>query len=445
MDVPDSFPTRDAKILAEVGMLLFRGLAVPLDDVRGMGIVVSKLSSASDDGRNRSPSKNVGTAGIDTFFGNAAKQKANITLLENYVSCEEPERHKVIQSDQHRNVPELSSEGGMVETDHLNLHNDIREKTRIRSDDSSLPGVDVVVEGHLELPPLSQICMSQVAALPPEIQEEIHSRFASHERKQPASPEAASNAPIDVDEIQHPTSTAGPFAAGAKESHLAVSAFGNERHQFRQTSLKRMMKLAAVKSGQGNSGMSLAELRRLPLEIQLQIANQDSNPVGLLSQKTRNSSHAGNLAKSRQAMKDERKKSSVAGEKQASKRVREIDLTNERNEVNKSGNESPSRNEADDGPIVPTDLFDDDIIPLCQFLDQNSPSNAEAISTVGDFLRTCLKERRMNDIPALVRSIKKRQDEWSKRPVLLQIVHDLDELHERMYNARLDIDWLLRE
>ena len=83
-----------------------------------------------------------------------------------------------------------------------------------------------------------------------------------------------------------------------------------------------MMKLAAVKSGQANAGMSLAELRRLPLEIQLQIANQDSNPVGLLSQKTRTSSHAGNLAKSRQAMKDERKKNYVANEKQASKRVR---------------------------------------------------------------------------------------------------------------------------
>lgn len=455
MDVPDLIPTRDAKVLGEVGMTLYRELKVPLDDVRGMGMVISKLSS--DNATNRSPRKrNAPQTGIATFFENALKQNSYASHPRESESSEEEASKMPSRDDRTSHFPELRNERVTLFGDDFNFDEDIAQEVHGLSDGSV--DADVTAEeGSLALPPLSQICMSQVAALPPEIQEEIHSRFARRERQQSMSPRAAPDEIIDVDEVEQDSSsamTARP-AAATKEPFVTKTAFGLERHHFRQTSLKRMMKLAAVKSGHERpEDMSLTQLQRLPLEIQLQIANQDSNPVGLLSQKPRgsNSGSHGTFAKPRQVFKhhDKYENSVGAYEKQARKRNHQVALSrNIRGQTTDTmiDMEAQSQMEADDDGLLvtPTNLFDDDILPLRHFLDQNSPSNADAIGTVCDFFCTCLKERRLNVIPPLVRSIKKRTDEWSNRLVLLQIIHEVDDQHERMYNMRLDIDWLLRD
>ena len=66
MDLPAFAPTRSAEVLADAAMNLFRELDVPLDDVRGMGMIVSKLApdSATSTATNMVPS-----TGIDLLLG----------------------------------------------------------------------------------------------------------------------------------------------------------------------------------------------------------------------------------------------------------------------------------------------------------------------------------------------------------------------------------------
>ena len=49
--VAGSKATWDARLMADLGMKLFKEWAMPLDDVRGMGLVMSKLTTDLNDGK----------------------------------------------------------------------------------------------------------------------------------------------------------------------------------------------------------------------------------------------------------------------------------------------------------------------------------------------------------------------------------------------------------
>jgi len=441
MDVPGLTPTREAKILVEVGMTLFRELAVPLDDVRGMGIVVSKLSTDAEM-ESTAAAKACSTTGISLFFQTSSKQNNSTASVQAGSDKEEPgkETHDGESREGRSNqIPELSSEGGAAESFHDGDDCDIDD---LSNAGSVVPGDDDH-GGSLALPPFSQICMSQVAALPPEMQEEIRSHMVRN-KKQSSRPREESSVPIDLE------SPPRKEKSGAKESQLPRSVFAQERQHFRQTSLRRMMKLAAAKSGQGLvSGMPVADFLRLPLELQLQIANEDSGPLGVLSQKRRSSGSSRQFSKNRATLQEPRSKSNGSvTKKPASERVREVDLAVDQQELKVAASlpqATSDQVEEDAGPARPTDLFDDDISPLQNFLDENSPLNSDAVDMVSDFLRTCLAERRLNAIVPMIRSIKKRKDQWSEQGVLSAIVQCLDDDHEKLYRCRLDVDWLLRD
>ncbi len=99
----------------------------------------------------------------------------------------------------------------------------------------------------------------------------------------------------------------------------------------------------------------------------------------------------------------------------------------------------------DSVPMPQKDLFDDDIVPLRHFLNDNSPTNPEAIEMVHTFLRTCLLEHRMNALRPLLQSIRNRKDDlWSQEDVLMKIGQLLDDTHFEVYGKRLDLDWLIQ-
>lgn len=429
MDLPDSIPTRNAAILSEVGMTLFRELAVAVDDVRGMGMVISKL--IPDDGANNSSNRSGATAGIATFFRNSSSTSSDppIPARSEPINCDSLDISDdgSIQGQKDRNAMDGSMEGNCSPIQDACPH---EESVR----DSSSPGM-------LALPPLSQICMSQVAALPLELQEEIQARLADRNKESfPCLDEIESPPPKNVG--MDTESNAPPQPKGFDPFKTIV---GQEKQGFRQTNLKRMMKLAAVKSGQGLDGVSLTQLQKLPLEIQLQIANEDSDPVGLLSPKPR-SSLTTRPMKSRQAAG--RNGGLPDKQNQGTRVTIEVDSSDDSDHDATMDDKEPKRDDMDfemeNTRTISTDLYDDDIAPLQHFLDANSPVNSEAIDIVIDFFRTCLEERRMNVVPALVRSIKSRSDPWSAASVLWDIVHGVDEHHFKMYNSRLDTQWLLR-
>jgi hypothetical protein len=156
---------------------------------------------------------------------------------------------------------------------------------------------------QLALPPFSQIHMSQVQALPQSLQKQILARIETAEHLEDFSRERTETICIDNEDDDtmplfdgaHPAIqdtddglTAGPVsyrisaAKAKKASRLSVE---QSSARFRQSSLQRMMRLAAVKAGKETTDISLTQLDQLPLDIQLQIVNDDFYSVGSLSQR----------------------------------------------------------------------------------------------------------------------------------------------------------------
>lgn len=220
-----------------------------------------------------------------------------------------------------------------------------------------------------------------------------------------------------------------------------------EQFHFRQTNLKRMMKLAAVKSGQANSGISLTQLDQLPLEIKLQVVNEDSHPLGQLSQVPPPQNKATRPAMVLQKLSRQDYPPILHPQSsKATNRAREpLPYTGEAISL-LTQDQSDVIAQGDEQPCIPmeVDMFQEDIQPLQTFLDNHLPTDKEAINMIATFLRTCLKEKRTDVLVTLIRSIRKRTDGWSAREVLFWIVHSVDDDHTSIYGFHLDVDWLLR-
>ncbi|VEU43601.1 unnamed protein product [Pseudo-nitzschia multistriata] len=154
----------------------------------------------------------------------------------------------------------------------------------------------------IELPPMSQIQMSQVKALPPDLQQQVFSRM--NKIAAGATDEGAGT--IDEAPFNHSVPKAQPEGDG--QGHGPFHNAG----RFRQTSLKRMMKLAAVKSGHERTSISLTQLEQLPLEIKLQVVNHDDQRVGVLSKPAPRAAKAGG--------NDQRPRTSIPGTTDAGER-----------------------------------------------------------------------------------------------------------------------------
>jgi hypothetical protein len=403
-------------------MSLFKELDVPLDDVRGMGMVVSKLLPDS-----MTATKIASTTCIASFFQGIGSS-LQLKLPSNSKAPDDVDEKMPLvfapKSDQCTCIPDLEEEDQMLED--ANYHD---------------TGVEHLVaapqpsQGNIALPPLSQICMSQVAALPQEMQNEIRSRMSFHDQQDDRCRHASAIEPVLVDLTRDPGDIIldhqGEFTAakGIKSFHAFAQT---EKQSYRQINLKRLMKLAAVKSGDEPSavaGMSLVDFQALPLEIQLQIANCDTGPLGLLSQKQPK------LASKKQGL-------AIQPRQSASKKPEH--LRNEKHYEAAVASWTSDKEEAVEIIRRTVDLFDDDIVPLHRFLDDNSPTNPDAMNSVHAYFRACLVERRMNLLRPLLQSIRNRKDAvWSKEEVLTEIGQVLDETHFELYRRRLDVSWMV--
>jgi predicted SnoaL-like aldol condensation-catalyzing enzyme len=71
----------------------------------------------------------------------------------------------------------------------------------------------------------------------------------------------------------------------------------------------------------------------------------------------------------------------------------------------------------------------------------NNPSVDDAFEMVISFLTIVLKERPAS-IVAILRSIRRRDDGWSSDAVLKKIVQSVDDHYYKIYESRIDIDWI---
>jgi impB/mucB/samB family C-terminal domain len=357
-DTRNSEATRDWVRLCDVASELFAEMKVEKEDVRGMGIVVSKLVLGGHE--SESPNR----------------------CVANWLAGR-PKPIKSRPSDNSTNtttspVPALGTDEG-DEDSVIDLS---------REGEIALP----FNEDEIALPDLSQIRMSQVEILPPELRLQILSKME------------------------------------AARSHDASSKPLPRDSRFRQTNVKRMLQLANVKTGnlkvQSGLDVSVTQLECLPLEVQLQVANADLASLGALSPERK---HGKTAFIARPVTSDSTERRSPVS------RQSPIQIT-------KSCAVELDRFRAADA----CHFFRNNVRPLTLFMDENTHACKDASKQVAEFLCVCVQEHRLDDTACLLRTIVNRSDEWGTSRVFDSIFKTVDEMVQTAYGFHLDKESLSR-
>jgi hypothetical protein len=514
MDIYGSFSTRDSETLGRIGMSLFEQLKIPLVDVRGMGITVSKLDHDQAQEIETAPGQitnwlkrsiqqeacpkkqdivenasikmtGKSTNEVDDEIESVSEEKEiePVADMDTYVSprnlfpvekySNSPGLHSKSQVDEtelHKTdivglLPSLFQEEIMYDSDgEFNSQlTPVARETYIASqlDSNSVESPPTEEQNsndiatpfsQIALPPLSQIHMSQVKALPSALRCAIMSKIEHAERMDAAFREKPRDIVcLDGEEDHSSTVTEqatrqlfNDSAVELEPENSAVNRAGNRtaprlslepaNARFRQTSLKRMMRLAAVKCGEETTGISLTQLEHLPLELKLQLVNDDADLVGALSQRKPRARKEGAQTTSSHHRREVGPVASI----QERPRQRDHVADDHDHDAEVEVEETDTYRSYD-----PIDFYHLNVKPLKVFLDENQPTDAEALGNTFKFLVTVLSEGRLRDVMVLLRSVRNRRDEWSEEPMLEEIANALDKENLRQYGYRLDIGWLL--
>lgn len=452
LDTPDYMVTRDWKVIHRLCATLFAELGVPKEDVRGVGITLSKLVSDDSVASNpkeskqsitnwfsgKPPCRESSILAADIHFEDAARDVRGPQLTTNV-----REGHDDDDEDEVDEILVISSQGVWVNPgrDDSPSFKDLDEPL-----DDTIGNIVLSEEDHaydISLPPLSQIRMSQVEYLPTQMRKQVESKMESRRELARQSPELAGKIECRRELAKQPPKV---VEKGSLFDKQVLAAYGHgvagKDPRFRQTDVKRMMRLAAVKSGKeslreaSGESVSMTQLGSLPLEMQLQVANGDDYLVG-------------NLARDKTFDdRTDRKRAWKPNVDSAETRERKIERPAPRVKP-------PPRHtlsEGDQQPLIcvprraihvdPRAFFRENILPLTVFMDENPEAEPEAVSFVVEFLCLCVTERGLCDVATLLRLIKNRGDAWS-RDTLTAVVQAVNEKVEQKYGgARLDPEWL---
>lgn len=335
MDIPGSNPVSDAKVISESGIKLFQELGIPLEDLRGMGIIMSKLV---DD-------KEITIASND---------------LKHWFEKVRPGEDDGI-----------GPTANIVEHVH-NLSGDPWESQTSRAEKVEVPEMD---ENHtsfsqteIALPPMSQIRMSQVEQLPFDMQEQIQAQMRKKNKINGDSGK-------DIICIGFESKTADP-KTGTKPPKKSISCDKTMTNQLHQTSMTQILRLGAdVCDDTRVDGLAMKNVNS---HIKLSVKTTPPSTYLHVDQKER-----------------------------------------------------------------PSNVFEEDILPLNHFLDENSCREPQALQLVITFLKICLKEGRSKDVITMLRSIKSRIDDWSDDVILSEVIREVDSEYLKLHGSRLDIDRIL--
>lgn len=387
-----SKPTREWSVLAKLGKKLFDSMKIPTNDVRGMGLIVSKLSVDGKEGSRQ---------GIQQWFQPAKQAGKDCTSPQVLNDHSQSKGSEPVARD--KASDDMLDSVDLAVNLQLESEDDDHDSVQIldHAGDSSIPFDDD--DCDIALPALSQIRMSQVQVLPSPLRRQIKAKMEM-ERKSKAR------------------------AAVMAEAE-AAAVF---KPRFRQTDVQRVMRLAAVKAGHQNAGtddarrLSLGQLESLPFEVQLQVTNNDELGVGTLSRQ----SHTHRKKQQRLLMTIKRAKSALPLSTRSKKA------------------ESPARHQAPLMPSIefdsvedPNEFFQQNVLPLSVFLDENSPDSEAAFNHVLNFFRLLMDENLHWDVARLLRSIRNRSDGWGGATKVFQdIFEDVNNQVVDATGMQLDID-----
>ncbi|KAL7463117.1 hypothetical protein ACHAXS_003497, partial [Conticribra weissflogii] len=371
--------TRDCDIISKTGMKLFERLEVDKDLVRGMGIMICSLKSDNFAPANSHTTKLSGwltrdegkmTAGMDSSTGepNAAANKES-----------DGEQSTASQS-----VPKLLNGNGSIDTlpSFSQLDESVlRELPRdilheVKSTYGSFPSNCTALKSlplldsqlnHggdvFDIPSMSQIDLDEVMELPPDI---CHAILEQIGNKVEDSKPAVNDATLSLRGPKRPLTK--------RMFHQSIPIAG-------QVSVKRMLKLVSIKSGEeSHSEFRLSQLDCLPLETQLQIVNGDDVVIT-----------------------KQGKKSAKSTEK--SKVILEEDSTVECAVQNEIQHYQPSTREL---------FYVENILPLKNYIAAHPRPSSDEADFVKQFLYLCVMEYRYDDTIALLRAMKTMQNGWDE-------------------------------
>jgi impB/mucB/samB family C-terminal domain len=183
--VPGSKMTRDSKVIGSVVMGLFIELQIPSEDIRGMGIMVSKLSM--DSNHNKPSIQLCGQQSIENWYSTS---KVTITETDTVAGPHDSSSWDTISERENNHYVSIgmditsdSNNDQKMASCNDEVDNEVADVVVIEVDNSPIVSRTIstncsnLVVDDIVLPALSQIHMSQVNALPMEMQSEIKERI----------------------------------------------------------------------------------------------------------------------------------------------------------------------------------------------------------------------------------------------------------------------------
>jgi hypothetical protein len=245
------------------------------------------------------------------------------------------------------------------------------------------------------MPSLSQLDQDVLRSLPENILMEIRATYG-HQSSNPSS---------NTSQLK-PSKTRSPKKNYQNNKPIPIAG---------QASVRRMLKLACVKSGDeqlDSNSLSLTQLEFLPLELQLQVANGDdvkimkkskSKPNGTIKFDHNDPTDVEIVSVCSSHVEDER--GSTSSEKQSKTFYRE------------------------------------NVLPLQDFISSNPNPDSGSIDTVRDFLSVGVHEKRLDDVVTFLRTIKNMDNSWDNNIYSQLKKSTMDQVYSTTGDV-LDVKWL---
>ncbi|EEC44241.1 predicted protein [Phaeodactylum tricornutum CCAP 1055/1] len=290
IDTRNSVPTREWAEISHLCQAMFVELQVDLEDVRGMGIVLSKLTP------------DMGTA-LKMPDSNQCMRKwfqsVPDTNRNSFSTFDGDDLKGLIGKQQHFSEEQARDDDLGIPTtkDGIVVLSSTQDSVQVVDDTiaSHLRNRDEDFDCDIAIPTLSQIHMSQVELLPSSMKKQIMAQL-----EQKRNLEFEDTAYFDSTKVAR-------FRQTDVKRQLTFASSG---------SLPTVFRLAAVKSGEDSladtlgGAVSLTQFGTLPLKMQLQIANNDGCSVGLVS--PRQKAHKAVLREEAQVAVERQKRRSSA-------------------------------------------------------------------------------------------------------------------------------------
>jgi len=409
-NLPVDSATRDKELLCREGLRLFAEIGLDKDEVRGMGIIISKLefegvtkatslepwlqrrSLSKEDNVNQREDKN------------SKKSMHNLKTLDEHAN---PQRNEMVDlsSDSEMNSPTF---------------NKLETPLDWQDDKSKEVCIDSFGEDHSDnivLPPLEEISMSDVMALPLDLREKILSEI----QRDKSSRSSHSNDFFENNDGDSPRRKRKKITKVMQTRRKAM------KRESGQIDMKRMMKLAMVKSGHDSvrydgGQVSLTQLGHLPLDVQLQVVNNDDIVM---------------------------KKSKPNSSKLFSGSIRQMNFSSPTDFLEESI-ETVNENEQKKYPVEYNlmssdeeveEQKEDDIKYLCNWLDGHKDPDAEEMNMLEQFICVCIDEMRLDDAIKFLRVVKRKSRSWTSNNYVL-LIKACDKFLMKTQGRRLDWKWL---